>query len=87
MFGPRAVAVVLSGYGRDATDGVQAIKQHGGLVLAQDEQTSGVFDMPRSAIATGSVDAVLPLEQILPAIVSYLKSGNRPQVRHAQVPG
>jgi two-component system chemotaxis response regulator CheB len=60
----RVIAVVLTGYGRDATDGVQAVKLCGGTVLAQDEASAEQFGMPRSAIETGCVDRILPLPRI-----------------------
>ena len=63
-FGPRAIALVLTGGGSDATDGVQAIHTHGGVVIVQDEASSLVFGMPRSAIATGAVSYVVPLNAI-----------------------
>jgi two-component system chemotaxis response regulator CheB len=63
VLGP-VIGVVLTGMGRDATDGVQAVKEAGGVVIAQDEATSEWFSMPRSAIATGAVDYVLPLDCI-----------------------
>lgn len=74
MLGARVIAVVLTGGGRDATDGVQAIRAHGGTVLAQDQATSASFGMPRSAIETGCVDRVLPLEAIGPALVDLVQS-------------
>ena len=69
VFGSRVLAVVLTGGDRDATDGVQSVKQGGGTVIAQDEGTSEDFAMPKSAIETGCVDMVLPLEEIGPAII------------------
>jgi two-component system chemotaxis response regulator CheB len=69
VFGPRVLAVVLTGAGRDATAGVRAVKAAGGTVIAQDEATSEFFAMPRSAIASGAVDHVLPLPEIAGAIV------------------
>jgi two-component system chemotaxis response regulator CheB len=66
--GVDVIAVVLTGYGRDATDGVQTVRVHGGLVIAQDEATSRDFGMPRSAIESSAVDVVLPLERIGPFI-------------------
>ena len=75
--GSRVIGVVLTGYDRDGTDGVQAIHQAGGVVLAQDNATSRAFDMPRSAIETGAVDAILPLEAIGPALV-MLAAGRYP---------
>jgi two-component system chemotaxis response regulator CheB len=67
--GPHAIAVILTGGGMDATDGVQAIRASGGIVIAQNRETSQVFGMPRAAIATGAVDYVLPLSKIAPALV------------------
>ena len=63
VLGP-VIGVVLTGMGKDGSDGVQAVKQAGGIVIAQDEATSEWFSMPRSAIATGAVDYVLPLDRI-----------------------
>lgn len=73
--GVGVLGVVLTGGDRDATDGVQAIRDGGGLVIAQDEATSEVFAMPASAIATGSVSRVLPLSEIGSAIVRLAERG------------
>ena len=67
-FGPGVIGVVLTGTDGDGTDGVQAIKRCGGTVIAQNEATSQFFGMPASAIGTGAVDYVLPLEEIGPAL-------------------
>ena len=77
VLGGRVVAVVLSGSGSDASDGVQAIKAAGGVVIAQDQATSKHFGMPGSAIATGCVDLVLPLEEIGPALIHLVAPGCR----------
>lgn len=61
--GRRTIGVVLSGTATDGTLGVQAIKAAGGITFAQDS-SSIHNDMPRSAIATGCVDFVMPPEQI-----------------------
>jgi len=66
--GPMSIGVVLTGMGNDGARGARAIKAAGGLVLAQDEATSVIFGMPAEAIKTGSVDHVLGLEDIYPAI-------------------
>lgn len=55
----RAVGVVLSGTGFDGTEGIKAIKQEGGITLAQDSSAQ-YPSMPESAVATGCVDFVLP---------------------------
>jgi two-component system chemotaxis response regulator CheB len=68
----RVIAVVLTGGDADATDGVQTVRGSGGIVLAQDRATSVDFSMPHSAIKTGSVAQVLPLEKIGPALIALL---------------
>ena len=65
----RAIAIVLTGTGNDGTLGVKAIKKCGGRVIAQDETTSECFGMPKSAIQTGVVDWILPLEEIAPTLL------------------
>jgi two-component system chemotaxis response regulator CheB len=74
VFGGRAVAVVLTGGGADATDGVQAVAAHGGIVVVEDPTTASFSGMPRSAIGTGCVDIVLPLPDIAPAIVNRVNA-------------
>jgi two-component system, chemotaxis family, protein-glutamate methylesterase/glutaminase len=71
----RALAVVLTGTGGDGSMGVRAVKSLGGTVIAQDEATSDFFGMPSAAIETGSVDFVLPLDDIGPALVSLAAGG------------
>jgi two-component system chemotaxis response regulator CheB len=62
------IAVVLTGGGCDATDGVQSVRRAGGYVIAQDRPTSEDFSMPHSAIDTSCVNDVLPLPQIGPEL-------------------
>ncbi len=71
VLGP-VIGVVLTGMGEDGTDGVQAMKRAGGIVIAQDEATAEWFGMPRSAIGTGAVDYVLPLDRIGAKLVELL---------------
>lgn len=67
-FGPRLSAVVLTGMGDDGARGVRAVKQAGGSVLVESEETAVVFGMPAQAIRSGAVDAVLPLGEIAAAL-------------------
>ncbi len=71
----RAIAVVLTGTGSDGSMGVQAIKKMGGTVIAQDQGSAEFFGMPAAAIATGTVDFILPLEEIASALVTLVVTG------------
>jgi two-component system chemotaxis response regulator CheB len=71
----RVIAVVLTGSGVDGSMGVSAVKKMGGTVIAQDESSSEFFGMPGSAIATGDVDFVLPLDEIPSALVTLVQGG------------
>lgn len=71
-YGERAIAVVLTGAGKDGSMGVTAIKKRGGTVIVQDEATSEFFGMPGAAIRTGLVDFVLSLDEIAGALVTLL---------------
>ena len=71
----RAVAVVLTGTGRDGSMGVVAIKKMGGIVIAQDQVTSEFFGMPAAAIETGCVDYVLPINEIASTLMELTGRG------------
>lgn len=75
VWGERTMGVVLTGMGYDGKDGVKMIKEKGGYVIAESEETSIVFGMPESAIATGAVDEVLPLYDIGAKIVKGCVTG------------
>ncbi|MBC7477446.1 MAG: chemotaxis protein CheR, partial [Pseudorhodobacter sp.] len=61
-----AVGIVLSGGDSDGTLGIKAIKEHGGLTIAQSADHSGPTtpDMPESAIASGLIDLALPADEM-----------------------
>ncbi|MBF0105597.1 MAG: chemotaxis response regulator protein-glutamate methylesterase [Deltaproteobacteria bacterium] len=67
-FKHKTIGVILTGMGRDGTVGAGAIKQNGGIVIAQNKDTSAVFGMPKSVIDEGLADTVLPLTSIAPEI-------------------
>ena len=77
----RAVSVVLSGTGADGSVGLKRIKEHGGVVFAQDMEEAEYTDMPRNAIATGMVDHVLPVKEIPGKILAF-----KDHVRTVQTP-
>ncbi|WP_138960803.1 chemotaxis protein CheB [Streptomyces sp. YIM 121038] len=67
-YGPRAIAAVLTGTGVDGAMGVDAVKSRGGTVIVQDPQSAEFKSMPQTALGTGAVDFVLPLEEIAAVI-------------------
>src|SRR5262245_52785080 len=71
-----AVGIVLSGAGNDGTLGIKAIKEHGGLTLAQATDHSGPrhSSMPESAIASGLVDLAVPVETMPAQLAGYVRS-------------
>lgn len=72
--GDNAVCVVLSGGGSDGSVGLTAIKEHGGLTLAQAEiDSQAKLGMPSSAAATGRVDEVLTVEQMPEKLLGYAR--------------
>lgn len=76
LWGPRTLTVILTGMGSDGLAGARDLRQVGGKVLAQDAETSVVWGMPGAVIKAGVADAVLPLSQIAPAIVSAVRGGH-----------
>jgi two-component system, chemotaxis family, protein-glutamate methylesterase/glutaminase len=68
-WGGGAIAVVLSGTGKDGAEGVRAIKSRGGTVIVQDEASAEFFGMPDAAIRTGVADRVLPLDGVAAALI------------------
>ncbi len=71
--GSRAVGVVLSGTGSDGTMGIRAVKEVGGLVMVQSEGSAQFDGMPRSAIATGLADFVLPPEDMPEQLLRFVR--------------
>ncbi len=71
-YGSGTIGVVLTGMGKDGTEGVTRIKRAGGLTIAQDEATSVVFGMPKEAIGSGNVDYTVPINEIGFFLVSSL---------------
>jgi len=71
-FGRDAVGVILTGMGDDGVEGLKKIHEAGGVTIAQDEATSTVFGMPRAAIESGTVDAVLSLDLIGPRLAELI---------------
>jgi len=76
----RAICIVLSGTGSDGTLGMRAVKGEGGMAMAQNPESTEYDGMPRSAIATGLVDYVLPPAEMPAQLRNYVEHafGRRP---------
>lgn len=66
--GPAGIGVLLTGMGDDGAKGLLTIRESGGHTLAQDEESSTVFGMPKAAVRAGAVTQVLPLDRIAGAV-------------------
>jgi len=68
VWGPKVLALVLTGMGSDGLRGSQAIAAAGGCIVAQDEASSVVWGMPGQVAHAGLCSAVLPLDEIAPRL-------------------
>lgn len=69
----RSIAVVLSGTGSDGTQGVRSIKEQGGLVLVQSEDSAEFDGMPRSAIGTGLADFIATPDEMPALLLQFVR--------------
>ena len=72
LFGRQSVGVVLTGMGRDGSDGLHAIRSAGGGGIVQDKGTSTIYGMPHAALLRAGADRVAALEDVAPAVVQLL---------------
>lgn len=75
----RAIGIILSGTATDGTLGLKAIKEYGGLAIAQDPITAQQEGMPRSAIESGLVDAILPPADMPQLVLRYTRGIDQPR--------
>jgi two-component system chemotaxis response regulator CheB len=76
VYGPRSLAVVLTGMGQDGLRGCQNIREAGGQVLVQDEATSVVWGMPGAVCQAGLAEKVLPLPELAAEINRRVQVGS-----------
>jgi two-component system CheB/CheR fusion protein len=84
--GERAVCVLLSGMGTDGTPGMKDIKERLGMAMAQDPDTAKFSSMPRSAVSTGMVDFVLPVEEMPERLRVYRSQMDQTGARERELP-
>ena len=80
IYGPAALAVVLTGMGSDGTEGARALTQAGAAVFAQDEATSTIWGMPGSIAKAGLAQDILPLEAIGPTLKGHIVGSTHDRV-------
>lgn len=73
QFGRDIVSVIMTGMGCDGCEGMKKIKQHGGYSIAQNEETSIVYGMPKAVVEAGLADEIRPLQDIAGAIVEAVR--------------
>jgi len=83
IYGRNAIGVVLTGMGSDGTEGLRAIKEHGGFTIAEHESTAVVYGMPKSALQARVIDSVVPLPRIANEIVKAV--GSSAEVGNADI--
>jgi two-component system chemotaxis response regulator CheB len=77
VFGDRALALVLTGMGVDGQLGCSYLKEKGGIIIAQDEDSSTVWGMPKAVVHAGLADEVLALDDIAQSLNQRLR-----KIRH-----
>ncbi|MBN2279213.1 MAG: PAS domain-containing protein [Candidatus Marinimicrobia bacterium] len=70
--GDKSIGIILSGTGSDGMQGIRSIKEAGGMVMVQDQDTAKFDGMPKSALSTGLVDFVLAPEDMPEHLIAYL---------------
>lgn len=73
IYNNHSIGVILTGMGRDGADGMKMINDSGGKTIAQDENSSLIFGMPKVAIENNAVDIIVPIDQIAEEIIKALQ--------------
>lgn len=68
----RIIGVILTGMGKDGAEGIRHVKEIGGATIAQDQESSAIYGMPKAAVETGSVDFVFPPLKIGKKLIELL---------------
>lgn len=74
VFGDKVLGVIMTGMGKDGLEGLKKVKEKGGYVIAQSEETCVVYGMPKAVVEAGIADAVIPLDKIGETISKIVKN-------------
>ncbi len=74
IYGQKLLAIVMTGMGRDGTEGCRAVKRQGGRVMTQDMEGCAVYGMPKAVVDEGLSDESLPLSQIAGHLVRQTRA-------------
>ncbi len=72
VYGAHLLSVILTGMGRDGAKGTAAIKDNGGITMAEHESTCVIYGMPKAAFETGKVDEIVPLPNVAREIKKFV---------------
>jgi len=72
-FGRRGIGIILTGMGSDGALGLKRLRERGGHTIAQNEDSSIIFGMPRAAIEQEAAEVVLSLEAIAPQLMNWMR--------------
>jgi len=75
-YGPRAVGVIMTGMGKDGSEGLRELRARGGRVIAQDKATSVIYGMNKEVVQNGDAQDVLPLDQIASRLQECVRRGS-----------
>ncbi len=77
-----AVGIIISGMGTDGTAGLKIVKEHLGMIMVQEPESAKYDSMPRSALDTGLVDYIAPVEVLPLKLLAYMKQSSKPLAEH-----
>ena len=75
IYGKKTLGVILTGMGYDGRNGSKTLVEAGGVIFAQDEESSVVWGMPGAVAEAGICSAVLPITQLAPRVLDYFSKG------------
>ena len=78
----RIIGIIMTGMGKDGAAGIRHVKEIGGVTMAQDQESSAIYGMPKAAVDTGAVDYVLPPHKIAQKLVELLAEDQGPAVEY-----